>query len=486
MQTFTQKSAKLAAEYFMTTAINKNFSANEINILLKLAVPLLITGIVESSVGFFSTLFLAHVGTRELEAGAIVSWIFVTMMVIMWGTLTSISVLVSQKHGEKDQKGVSYVTRDGLLLSVLFVLPASLLLWYMSPILLLIGQNPDTVLLAQEYMHGLVWGVLPDFVGLVLMQFLIGLGHTRSNLAFALLWVPLNIICDYVLIFGKLGFPALGMAGIGWGTSIAYWISSLALAFYLLFDKKYRHYFQSMLHIGPPKFLQDLWHIGLPMGIMYCIEIAFFMTLTLFMGKLGGQVLAANQIVLQYMGVLSVFSFSMAQAITVRMGHVLGEKAFQVAIRAAYIGTCMAAFFMACVVLIYYFSPDFLISLDLDLTDAKNASIIAYTKKYLAICALFQLLEAVRFGLFGALRGLKDTRFTLLSSIITFWFIAFPIGYFLAFHFGFAGEGFWYGIIVGEIFGVVLLYARFKVLARRLLSSSKIKSRILLHTSCIT
>lgn len=451
----------------MTTAINKNFSVKEVNILLKLAIPLLITGLVESSVGYFSTLFLAHVGTRELAAGAIVSWIFVTMMVIMWGALTSISVLISQKHGEKDSEAVAYVVRDGLLLAVAFVLPASLLLWYMSPILLLMGQNPDTVFLAQEYMHGLVWGVLPDFVGLVLMQFLIGLGHTRSNLGFALLWVPLNIICNYALIFGELGCPALGMAGIGWGTTLAYWISTLALAFYLLFDKQYRPYFQAMLHLGPPRFLQDIWQIGLPMGAMYCIEIAFFMVLTLFMGKLGSEVLAANQIVLQYMGLLSVFSFSMAQAITVRMGHAIGAKAFQVAIRAAYIGICMAAVFMACVVLLYCFFPDLLISLDLDLTNAKNANIISYTKQYLIICALFQLLEAIRFGFFGALRGLKDTRFTLLTSVITFWLIAFPIGYVLAFHFGFEGRGFWWGIMVGEVFGVALLYGRFQVLVKR-------------------
>jgi multidrug resistance protein, MATE family len=445
----------------MITQINKKFSISEIKVLLVLAVPLVVTGFIESSVGFFSTLFLAHLGPQQLAAGAIVSWIFVTMMVILWGALTSVSVIVAQKHGEKNDKAVGHAVRDGLLLALIFIPPASLLLWYMAPILLLLGQDPDTVALAQEYMHGLVWGVFPDFIGLVLMQFLIGLGHTRSNLVFALLWVPLNIFCNYVLIFGKFGAPALGIVGIGWGTTLAYWISTLALMGYLLLNKRYTRYLPSIFEWKTPTFLRELWQIGIPMGAMYCIEIAFFMTLTLFMGKLGSEILAANQITLQYMGLLSVFTFAMAQAITVRMGHTIGANSFDLAVRAAYIGISLTLFFMSIVASIYWFLPDFLIGFDLDIHDSANAEIIRYTKHFFEISAVFQLLEAARFGFFGALRGLKDTRFTLLTSIISFWGVSFPIGYVLAMHFNYGGLGFWTGIIFGEIMGVALLYARF-------------------------
>lgn len=441
---------------------SKQFSFTEVQSLIKLSIPLIITGFIESAVAFFSTIFLAHLGRKELAAGAIVSWIFVTIMVILWGTLTSISMLIAQKHGAKDTAGIAQTLRDGMILAILLVIPTSLLLWYISPVLIYFGQNPETVADAQAYMHGLVWGVFPDFTGIVLMQFLIGLGHTRTNLIFALVWVPLNVLCNYVLIFGQFGFPSMGIAGIGWGTTWSYWISTVVLMVYLLWHKDYRVYFQGFFSFKKPRFLMELWHVGLPMGVMYCIEIAFFAALTLMMGRIGSQVLAANQITMQYLGVFSVLTFAMAQAITVRMGHALGKKSLEVAIRAAYIGIAMTVVFMSAVAVIYLFFPNTLIALDLDLHDEKNAEVILYAQRFFAIAALFQLCEAVRFGFFGALRGLNDTRFTLLSSIITFWGISFPLGYVLAFYLHFGGSGFWWGIIIGETVGVILLFYRFR------------------------
>ena len=450
----------------MTTLIPKSIAMREMVALLKLSIPLIITGFIESSVGFFSTLFLAHLGERELAAGAMVTWIFVTMMVVLWGALTSVSVLVSQKHGAKDVKGVTYAVRDGLLLATLFVIPATLLLWFTPTLLLHMGQDPANVALTESYMRGLVWGIFPDFTGLVLMQFLIGLGHTRSNLMFSLMWVPLNIFCNYVLMFGKLGLPVLGMVGIGWGTTIAYWISTLLLFFYLLWDKNYRVYFKGIFAWYKPRYLLELWQIGLPMGAMYCIEISFFMVLTLVAGKLGEHVLAANQIALQYMGVISVFTFAMAQAITVRIGHVLGQNDFSKAVYAAYLGIILGTFLMFLAALTYIFAPDFLISIDLNLADPKNAEVIRCIKEFFIFIAIFQILEATRFGFFGALRGFKDTRFTMLTSLVTFWGIDFPLGYFLAFYCNWGSTSFWWAMLLGECVGILLLFARFRYRVR--------------------
>jgi MATE family multidrug resistance protein len=219
---------------FMSIAVYTKFSSGEVNKLMKLVIPLVLTGFIESSVGFFTTLFLAHLGTQELAAGAVVQWIFFTLMVVLWGTLCSVSILIAQKYGAKDEKGIAQVLFDGLILSLYFVIPAFLLLRNIGPILLWAGQDPETVKLAQDYMQGLSWGLVPDFIGLVLMQFLIGLGHTRTNMVFTLFWVPLNILSNYALIFGKFGFPALGMAGIGWGTTLAYWILAVVLVLYLV------------------------------------------------------------------------------------------------------------------------------------------------------------------------------------------------------------------------------------------------------------
>jgi MATE family multidrug resistance protein len=446
----------------MPTTIFHKFSLIETRLLLKLAIPLILTGLVEASVGFFSTLFLARLGPKELAAGALVTWLFVTIMVVLWGTLTSVSVLVAQKHGAKDNKGVSFVLRDGMFMAVVIAIPAFLLLWYMAPILLLMGQNPDVVVLANAYLHGLAWGLLPDFTALVLLQFLIGLGHARTSMFFTLLWVPISVSIIYVLIFGKFGFPALGIAGIGWGMTISYWITTTGLFIYILAHSDYKRYFRNILQFVHPYFFNDLLAVGLPMGAMYCIEVGFFLVITLIMGHLGSQILAANQIIFQYLGQLMAVVFSIAQAVTVRMGHKLGSKQFHIAEQTAYAGIVMSFTFMLIVAILYWFFPKYLIAIDFDISNPSNNEIVKQATRFFAICAIFQLLEGMRIALYGALRTLKDTRFTLLISILSFWGVALPLGYLLAIPMHLSGDGLWWGMVIGAGVSCLLLYWRFQ------------------------
>lgn len=446
---------------FLEFILNK-FSNKDVRALLKLAIPLVISGIVESSIGFFSTIFLSHLGQTELAAGALVAWLFATLMMILWGTLSSVSVLVSQKYGAKDYQGIAFILRDGLLWAFILTIPAFILLWNLAPILLLIGQDPSVVVLSIAYLHGLAWGILPDFVGLVLLQFLIGLGHTRTTMIFTFSWVPLNLLTNYTLMFGKLGMPSLGIAGIGWGTTLAYWISTLGLIVYILFKNTYRRYLGNILVFKKPRFILEILHVGVPMGAMYTIEIGFFLVLTLLMGHLSRQTLAANQIALQYLGQLIAVIFSVAQAVTVRVGHAIGANNIAIAERASYSGIFISALCMSLVALCYWFLPQKLIGIDFRIDDPANAEIVAQATQFLAICALFQLLESIRITLFGALRGLKDSRWTLLASVMSFWCIAFPVGYAWAIKLHFGGKGLWWGMVLGAACSVMVLFFRFQ------------------------
>lgn len=187
----------------------------DIKILIKLAIPLIIGGLVESSINFSSTFFLAHLGQRELAAGALSAWLFSTMMVVFWGTLSAISTLISRKFGAKDHQAISRIFQDGLILALLLALPTFILLRYLPSLFVLLGQPNSLVNMAYSYVDAMSWSVLPDFIGMVFVQFLVGLGHTRVTLIFSLVWVPINILSNAVLVFGKLGFPALGISGIG-------------------------------------------------------------------------------------------------------------------------------------------------------------------------------------------------------------------------------------------------------------------------------
>lgn len=447
----------------MKVNVFKKISITEINLLFLLAVPLILTGLVEASIAFFSTIFLARLGHQELAAGAEVAWIFNTLMVILWGTLTSVSLLVAYKYGERDDQGVTFILRDGLILALIFFIPAMLILWNVSSFLEYIGQPENIILLANKYMHALVWGVLPDFISLVLMQFLIGLGRTRTNMIFTMLWVPVNVTSNYVFMYGKLGIPALGIAGIGWGTTFAFWLRCLGLIIYLIINKEYRPYFKDLLSFKKPFFIGELSRIGVPMGAMYCIEIGFFLAVTLLMGSYGSETIAANQIVLQYGGIAFVVMFTTAQAITVRMGHTLGARDLISAERTAYYGLLLSNLFMGAIALTFWFLPTKLIGIDFNIHDPKNAYLTQMAIKFFIFSGFFQIIEGMRMALFGALRSLKDTRFTLLTSIISYWGIALPLGYVIAKYFRQGAVGLWWGIVIGASVGCTLLYLRLRI-----------------------
>lgn len=429
--------------------------------LLTLAVPLTLTGLVNSAVWFFETLFLAHVDQATLAAGSLVSWLFGVVAVIMFGIFSSINVLVALRYGENDHEKIRFIAKDGFVLAVLLTIPTFFLLRNMSPVFALFGQPQSVIVLATSYLDAVSWSVLTNFVIMVCLEVLIGIGHTRIIFLFTMLEVSLNIIFSYLLIFGKFGFPALGIAGAGWGITIGYWLAAFVLIIYLMSNKNYRSYFSYIFHFTKPSYLMELMQIGIPMGFMYCVEVAFFFVLTVCMGLLGTDMQAANQIALQYMGLCMSVMFALAQAVTVRMGHLLGAKDVLSARKVNGMGICLAVISMSLVAILYWFFPLALISLDLDIYNAASTEMIDEVKKLLAIGALFQLFEASRIVLFGSLRGLKDTKFTLLISIISFWFIALPIGYVLATYVKLGAAGYWWSMVMGAAFSVVLLQRRF-------------------------
>ncbi|BCA95984.1 hypothetical protein TUM19329_23450 [Legionella antarctica] len=206
----------------------------------------------------------------------------------------------------------------------------------------------------------------------------------------------------------------------------------------------------------------ELIKIGAPMGIMYCVEVGFFFALTLIMGSLSSQLLAANQVALQYMGTLMSLIFSIAQAITVRMGHLLGSRDIVSAERACYVGVFLSAFLMIIIGSLYWCIPSTLISIDFDVHNPDNFELVQLATQLLAVSAFFQLFEAMRIALFGALRALKDTRFTLFISIISFWGLALPVGWLLTTRLNLGGTGLWWGMVLGAGFSVLLLFWRFK------------------------
>jgi MATE family multidrug resistance protein len=433
----------------------------DIKIMLSLAIPLILTGLVESSVGFTSSLFMAHLGAQQLGIGGEVVWFFATLMIIMWSIVSAISIIVPRKDGANDQRAVATTLRDGLWLAVILVIPSTLLVWFMGPILLYFGQPQALVTQAVPYMHALAWGVLPDLFGLALIQFVIGLKHMRTNLIFSISWVALNIFLNAIFTFGYLGLQHLGIAGLGWGTTISYWLTTLGFIVYLALRKGYRQYWWALKTPSNLRAIFSLIKVGLPMGLMLLLEVGFFFILTLIMGHIGVAELAANQLTMQYVGFFVAIAFSVAQAITVRMGNEIGANNLAAANRAAYAGIFVAVSLTLIVAGLELFAPYLLIKLDFS-TTRQQPAVLHFAVQFLAIAALVQLIESIRISYFGALRAFKDTHFPMLSSFVAFWCIAIPLGYWLAIPMHFGAVGLWWALAGSALVNLAILILRYR------------------------
>lgn len=430
--------------------------------LLKLTLPLALIGFVQSAVWFFETIFLARLGPDILAAGSLASWLYGTVVVVIFGSLSSINVLVSHNHGAEDVHGIRCVIRDGLCLGMLLALPAFLLFWNMAPLFLLFGQSPTVVTLANAYLHAMAWGILPNILIMTFMEIIVGLGYARPIMLFSIVSVSLTIFFSFAFIFGEFGFPNLGIAGAGWGLTASNWITMFFLGGYVFLSQLYKPYVHALFESFKPSYFVELLHIGAPIGLMYCVEVTFFFVLTLLMGHFGAIVMAANQVALQYLNTLMTISFSTAQAITVRMGHLLGAGNKKLATDAAYTGILISTSIMLLAASVYWLFPTALISIDFDVHMPENQNLVRVAAHLLWVGAIFQVFETVRIALFGTLRALKDTRFTLFISILSFWGIALPLGYFLASRTTIGPSGLWWGMILGAAFSVVLLFWRFE------------------------
>lgn len=432
----------------------------DIKPLMKLVIPLLMTGLIGGLVYFFQTLFLAHIGTKALAAGALVSWLNWVLVVVVFGILGAINILVAHFFGAKNYQEICRVTRDGLIVALLLWLPTFFLFWNMAPIFLVFGQKPAIVELAIPYLHALAYGLLPNFLMIALLELMIGLGNTRIVIFITALSVLLTICFSYVLMFGEYGFPNLGIAGAGWGCALSNIITFFVFFLYLIFHKQYRNYLVHVFDLSAPFHILELFQIGFPMGLMYCVEVGFFFALSLMIGAYGHELLAANQIALQYLGILIGAIFSIAQAITVRMGHLLGAQQKQVAHRASYLGSLLALGFVMVFSMTEWLFPKQFIGLDFDVHLAENASVVGDASVFLCLCGIFQIFEAIRLSMFGALRALKDTHFTLWCSFVTFWMVALPLGFLLEKLAWDQGRGLWLGMILANIFSVIWLKYR--------------------------
>lgn len=448
--------------------MSKTNYLSEFRPLIRLALPLVASGIVEFSSGFVGTVLLGHVGAKELAAGTLVNAVFSTILVFLWGILNVVTVLVAQAYGARNKSNIVGVLQSGLLLSLVLSPLVMWILWHGAVLLEISHQKPEIIALAISALHAFILGILPNLINVALLQFVMGLGHVRINLYFNLLMAPLTIGLMILFIFGYWHFPYLSVAGLGWSFTAANWVMLVLFIIYLYFARDYQEYWSLFREKFRWQFITSILKIGVPIGVTYIIDLVYLLILALLMGGFGIANLAAHQIIMQYFWQATIIGFAVGQAISVKIGHYVGEKEYTRLLPVTYVGTVIIIATMLCISLIFWFFPEYLVHLDL----GKNpdAAVMFYAIQFFFIAGFVQILQGGWMATLAALRGLGDTRILVLLSILAEYCIGLPFAYIMAYPVGLQGRGIWLALTIDSVIFISLAAWRFHYKVNQLLS----------------
>jgi multidrug resistance protein, MATE family len=433
----------------------------EVRTMLRLALPIIIAQVAQNAMNFVDTVMAGRLGGTSLAGIALGGSIFMIVFLLSLGILLAVSPQVSQAYGAGDDTMIGRATRQGMLLAVFMYVPIWFILQNGHLYLSRMGQDPEVVRLAAGYLAALSWGMLPILWLVVLRAMLEGLSRPLPVTIITILGVALNIPSNYTLMFGNFGFPQLGVIGTGWATSFVHLMMFLMTAWYVQ-----RHFARYQIFSGFRRFdwplMGEMLKVGLPIGAALGAEAGMFSMSTILMGVVGTQELAAHSIALQSTSVVFMVPLGLSTATAVRVGQNWGSGKPLDSRRAGYVGMGLSVLFMSICAFCFWQFPEFIINFYLDLDDPANSALIPITARFLGFAAMFQIFDGLQVSASGALRGLKDTRATMLIALLSYWAVGISSAVVFTFVLDMGGAGLWLGLVMGLVLASVLLVLRFR------------------------
>jgi MATE family multidrug resistance protein len=434
---------------------------NEINAILIVALPLMAAFLAERGMQFIDSFMMGWLGPTALAAGALGTAVFFTILIFCMGVLSAVGVFIVREKGAGTISNIKSIMQHGFCLALFLSFPCMLVIWFVSPLLLKIGEDPRVVADMTLFLHGIVWGLPGFLLFLVLREFISAFSLTMIVMIVSLFSIPLTFVVNTILVYGKYFFPPLGIAGIGYGGAMVMWFMFLCL---FIYSKKHI-LLKEHLGFRPFKFdwqkMNDILHVGLPSGTLFLVEAGLFLATAILMGYFGVAALAAYQIAMQCINIAYAIPISLAMATALRIGHAAGEKNFPQIQRTALLSFAIALFFSAMMVIVFVCASNFLVSIFLEKGSSHFKEVRQLAITFLHIAALFLCFDAMQSVANGALRGLKDTFVPMLFSIGCYWIVGVGGAYYLSLHTRLGTTGVWCGLILGLGSTAVILMLRF-------------------------
>ncbi len=416
--------------------------------------------------GFVDTLMAARYSAEDLAAVALGSGIWLPVVISLGGLLMAVTPMVANHAGSDQLRRTRLIFHQAVLIALIAGVSAWLILRNMAPVLDLMQVSGSLKEKTLGYLDALSWGV----PGMILYQaarsYSEGLGKTQPLMKIGLLALLCNIPLNYLLIYGKLGFPELGGVGCGWATTIVMWIMALSAGCYLHYSRHFRRLKLITLPWPRTKYFFSILKIGVPIGVTLLIEVSMFTMIALLIARLGENVIASHQITLSFTGMVFMVPLSIAMALTIRIGQCIGRRDLVAAQT-----TAITGYAIVCCCSVIACSLIALLSVQIATLYSNEDEIIQLASSLLLIAAIFQIPDAIQVASAGILRGHKDTGVPLLIVFTSYWLIGLPLGYMLGLTDllvpALGAKGFWLGMIAGLSVGATLLLLRYQNIKRR-------------------
>ncbi|MFD2916306.1 MATE family efflux transporter [Psychroserpens luteus] len=449
----------------------------EFNYNFKLAAPVILGMLGHTFVSFVDNVMVGQLGTAELAAVSLGNSFMFIAMSIGIGFSTAITPLVAEADTSNNFLEVKSSFKHGLFLCTILSILLFLLVLFAKPLLYLMKQPVEVVELALPYLNLVAFSLIPLVIFQAFKQFSDGLSMTRYPMYATILANIVNVVLNYLLIFGKFGFPEMGIVGAAYGTLISRFIMVIHLWWLLTNKEKSKAYVTNIKFFVLDKLMiRKLINLGAPSAMQMFFEVAIFTAAIWLSGLLGKNPLAANQIALNLSSMTFMVAMGLSVASMIRVGNQKGlgqyvelrRIAFSLFLLATLLAVCFAAFF--------FIFHEALPKLYLDYDDTKNLAdnteVITIAAKLMIAAAIFQISDGIQVVVLGALRGLQDVKIPTIITFVSYWVVGFPISFFLGKEEAYGSFGIWLGLLAGLTTAAILLFIRFNYLTKKLILSN--------------
>ncbi|TXE05864.1 MATE family efflux transporter [Gelidibacter salicanalis] len=425
-------------------------------------------------VSLVDNIMVGQLGATELAAVSLGnSFVFIAMSLGI-GFSTAITPLVAEADTEKDFVKGKSAFKHGLFLCTVLGIFLFLVLLLAKPLMYIMDQPEDVVQLAIPYLDLVGFSLIPLIIFQAFKQFSDGLSLTKYPMYATILANLINVILNYLLIFGKFGFPEMGLVGAALGTLI----SRVIMVFFLWWllrarDKSKAYVTNIKIFVLESPMMKKIINIGFPSAMQMFFEVAIFTAAIWLSGTLGQNPQAANQIALNLSSMTFMVATGLSVAAMIRVGNQKGLQNFtelrRIAMSIFFLGIILAVISALLFIALHQVLPTIYVNLDDPVNALDTREVVTIASTLLLAAAIFQISDSLQVVALGALRGLQDVKIPTIITFISYWGIGFPVSYYLGKEEMFGSLGIWMGLIAGLTSAAILLYFRFDYLTKKLI-----------------